>query len=563
MLQPGSILESRYKIVRPLGQGGMGAVYEAVDQRFGTPVAVKEILLELGANADEAKRKMVREAFEREAKALANARHEAVPFVRDYFSEGDSEFLVMELVEGDELAELLASRRAPFSAREALGWLDQLLDALDYLHTLSPPIVHRDIKPQNLKLNARGRVKLLDFGIAKSIDAGSATVTSHTFLAATLNYSPIEQILRVIDPTFREFILLSHKEKAEAVLSQATDARCDIYALGATFYHLLTNRVPVDATKRAVEVWSGNDDPLEAPSSLNPSIPEAVSAYLLNSMAIERDDRFVSAREMRQAMPTGEAKATEEQSSFDAPTVAGLPPDTFGDRDDALTEKMRAKTEHLPLATGSSSADDTVAGATVVDAGPGATQKADTLAGDSANTLSEPAQTRGPDKTRDTGGTDVSERPGISAHEAGLGESQGPPASLLGGRRWILPAAGGAGILLGAIFLGAAWLAMPDPSPPDPLADTNSSVITNSDELPPVPTTSETPFESSIPETPIPETTMQPADTVRTPAPAPTRTPRAVADPTRPPRTPTPRPRTPTPTPKRMTDDCLYNGRCR
>ncbi len=252
MLAVDTVLENRYRIVRLLGQGGMGAVYEAVDERFGTPVALKEILIELANVASEKKRDLVMKAFEREAKSLANARHEAIPFVRDYFSESGSQFLVMELVEGDELADLLVKREKPFPLADVLNWLDQLLDALDYLHTLSPPIIHRDIKPQNLKLTQRGKIKLLDFGIAKSIDDSASTITNQTFVAATLNYSPIEQILRVIDPTFREFIVLNHKEEAERVLNQTTDARCDLYALGATFYHFLTNHPPIDAPKRSV-----------------------------------------------------------------------------------------------------------------------------------------------------------------------------------------------------------------------------------------------------------------------------------------------------------------------
>jgi len=320
MLAVDTVLENRYRIVRLLGQGGMGAVYEAIDERFGTPVALKEILIELANVASEKNRDLVIKAFEREAKSLANARHEAVPFVRDYFSEAGSQFLVMELVEGEELGDLLIKRKKPFPLADVLNWLDQLLDALDYLHTLSPPIIHRDIKPQNLKLTQRGKIKLLDFGIAKSIDDSASTITNQTFVAATLNYSPIEQILRVIDPTFREFIVLNHKEEAERVLNQTTDLRCDIYALGATFYHFLTNHPPIDAPKRSVAVWSGKKDPLPNPSELNPKIPQLVSEYLLKAMRVERDERFSSALEMREALETAiaikETGATDRAQSL-------------------------------------------------------------------------------------------------------------------------------------------------------------------------------------------------------------------------------------------------------
>jgi serine/threonine protein kinase len=310
MLALNQVLQDRYRITRQLGQGGMGAVYEAIDERFGEPVALKEIILEL---ASEEQKEIVFRAFEREAKALAKAKHEVVPYVRDYFSEVGRQFLVMELVEGDDLGKMLEVRQAPFPLENVLKWMDQLLDALDYLHHLKPPIIHRDIKPQNLKLNLRGKIKLLDFGIARSSDH-SATLTKQTFVGATLNYSPIEQLLRVIYPSFLEFILLKHKENAEEILSQDTDPRSDIYALGGTFYHLLTNQVPIDATKRILDVWEGKPDPLPNPAALNPDLPLAIAECLLKAMAVERKDRFSSALEMQETL-----KSVTSKINFDPP----------------------------------------------------------------------------------------------------------------------------------------------------------------------------------------------------------------------------------------------------
>src|SRR6187431_1115726 len=146
MLAAETVLQNRYRIIRLLGQGGMGAVYEALDERLDTTVALKETLF-----ADERLRKQ----FEREARLLARMHHPALPRVSDHFSEGDGQFLVMQFIPGDDLSEKYAQRRSPFSPAEVLVWADQLLDALDYLHTQEPPIVHRDIKPQNLKLTAR------------------------------------------------------------------------------------------------------------------------------------------------------------------------------------------------------------------------------------------------------------------------------------------------------------------------------------------------------------------------------------------------------------------------
>ncbi len=298
MLAINQILQNRYRIIRQLGHGGMGAVYEAIDERFGEPIALKEIIIDL---SNPHRKTSILKAFEREAKSLAKASHESIPFVRDYFSEMNRQFLVMELIAGSDLGEMLTERRTYFPVEDALNWIDQILDALDYLHTLNPPIIHRDIKPHNLKLTSRRKIKLLDFGIVKSNEAGK-TETSGTFAGATLEYSPIEQILPVINPTFKEYILMQHRTQAEKVLAQNTDGRCDLYALGATFYHLLTNKTPVDATKRALDIWSGNPDSLSQPSDLNPVIPKWLSDYILKAMAVERDDRFSSALEMRQIL---------------------------------------------------------------------------------------------------------------------------------------------------------------------------------------------------------------------------------------------------------------------
>lgn len=139
MIAINQLLQNRYRIIRQLGHGGRGAVYEAIDERFGTPIALKEIIIDaVSKNQID----LILKAFEREAKSLAKIRHEAVPFVRDYFSEFDRRFLVMELVEGDDLASQLAKRSTPFPVEDVLKWLEQLLNTLDYLHSLNPPIIH-------------------------------------------------------------------------------------------------------------------------------------------------------------------------------------------------------------------------------------------------------------------------------------------------------------------------------------------------------------------------------------------------------------------------------------
>ncbi len=184
MLLVNEILHSRYRILRQLGHGGMGAVYEAHDSVFDTTCALKEIMI--ATNSQNAKQQeLLLRAFEREAKLLAKIKHEAVPHVRDYFTDTNRQFLVMELVEGKDLGGLLEERQTPFPLEDVLRWMEQLLDGLDYLHTQNPPIYHRDLKPQNLKITPRGKIKLLDFGIAKggAEAPNSTTINNQTFVA--------------------------------------------------------------------------------------------------------------------------------------------------------------------------------------------------------------------------------------------------------------------------------------------------------------------------------------------------------------------------------------------
>lgn len=279
MLTPNTILQGRYNIVRQLGQGGMGTVYEAVDERLDTTVALKETFF-----ADERLRKQ----FEREARLLARLHHPALPRVSDHFSEGEGQFLVMQFIPGDDLSQMMEQKRGPFPADQVLTWADQLLDALDYLHTQEPQIVHRDIKPQNLKLTARGQIILLDFGLAKG-QAGeiSRVTTAASIFGYTPNYAPLEQIQGL-----------------------GTDSRSDLYSLAATTYHLLTGTKPPDALTRAAALVNGQPDPLLPATDLNPAVGSEVSSVLQQAMAQNREQRFSSASEMRKALHRTEQTST-------------------------------------------------------------------------------------------------------------------------------------------------------------------------------------------------------------------------------------------------------------
>lgn len=279
MLTPETVLQGRYRIVRPLGQGGMGTVYEAIDERLDSTVALKETLF-----ADERLRKQ----FEREARLLARMHHQALPRVSDHFSEGDGQFLIMQFIPGDDLAEKSSQRGSPFPVAEVMTWADQLLDALDYLHTHEPPIVHRDIKPQNLKLTSRGQIILLDFGLAKGQASEiSKVTTSASIFGYTPNYAPLEQVQGL-----------------------GTDARSDLYALAATLYHLVTGVKPPDALTRAAAIVNGQPDPLRPATDVNETIPQGLSAVLERGMAQNREQRYRNAAEMRQALQQSGSETT-------------------------------------------------------------------------------------------------------------------------------------------------------------------------------------------------------------------------------------------------------------
>jgi len=287
MLSPNIILQNRYRVVRELGHGGMGTVYEALDQRVNCIVALKETI---AGNDEEARR-----AFEREASLLGNLRHSALPKVMDYFSDDEGDFLVMEFIPGYDLAELLDLRGGPFPQSQVLRWADDLLRVLEYLHGQEPPVLHRDIKPSNLKLTKQGEVFLLDFGLAKGSFGQMPTLaTSRSVRGYTPIYASLEQI---------------H--------GHGTDARSDLYSLGATLYHLLTGVAPIDAPSRFHAVEEDQPDPLPPVEELNTEASPNIGAVIHQAMAISRKQRPASAAMMRKALRNAaeedERRSAEEE----------------------------------------------------------------------------------------------------------------------------------------------------------------------------------------------------------------------------------------------------------
>ena len=271
MIEAGTFLQQRYKIDKQIGQGGMGAVYVATDERFGSRVAIKETLF-MDDN--------FRKAIEREARLLNSLKHSALPRVTDHFEEDNGQFLVMEYIAGEDVAAILEREQRPFPPSQVVKWADELLDALDYLHNQTVPVVHRDIKPQNIKVTPKGDVILLDFGLAKGnpTDASKQTAAKSIF-GYSKNYASLEQIQ-----------------------GTGTDPRSDLYSLAATLYHLLTNVAPEDALSRAMSVLSQNGDPLLPANMVEPSVPEGLAGVLHKALDLNASGRPASAAEMREML---------------------------------------------------------------------------------------------------------------------------------------------------------------------------------------------------------------------------------------------------------------------
>jgi serine/threonine protein kinase len=291
-LAPNSLIQNRYLIVHLIGKGGMGEVYLAVDQRLGSAIALKRTFF-----ADD---EMLGGAFEREARTLARLRHPVLPKVSDHFTENGEQYLVMEHIAGDDLAKRLEGAQKAFPLSWVLFWADQLLDALAYLHSHEPPIIHRDIKPQNLKLTDENHIVLLDFGLAKNSTGQTKTSGSSGSTGSVVGYTP-------------------HYAPMEQVRGTGTNPRSDIYSLSATLYQLMTNTVPADALTRADALLNGSPDPIKPLNEINPEVPREVSDVVLHGMEVSQERRFATAKEMQKTL----RKAfSQMQEAMTAQTVA-------------------------------------------------------------------------------------------------------------------------------------------------------------------------------------------------------------------------------------------------
>lgn len=299
-LKEETVLRERYLIRRIIGRGGMGSIYLAEDLRLeGRQCALKEVRYDRDLPEDTLKQ--TRDQFLREATVLARLDHPNLPKVSDFFSIDDRDYLVMDFIPGKDLRTMMVEARQNDSflpERLVLSWASQLSEALIYLHSLDPPVLHRDIKPSNLKITPSGLLKLVDFGLVKLLAPEEMTITIIQGRGTAL-YTPLEQY---------------------GGDTGHTDVRSDVYAFGATLYHLLTNEAPMEARERFLN--PGSMPPLR---EFNPDISPRTERVVMWAMSLHPSERPQSVETLRDAL-LGENwnPAAQPRTSLPTPSLGDV-----------------------------------------------------------------------------------------------------------------------------------------------------------------------------------------------------------------------------------------------
>jgi len=265
LLEEGFILKNRYKILHHIKSGGMGIVYKAFDNISDVVCVVKEMLPSDRTPGD--LQKFI-EVFERESRILSTLDHPDLPKVFDYFASEETNryYLCMTFIEGEDLDTILKREGTPGLPQDkVIKWSIDVLNILDYIHNQNPPIVYRDLKPSNIMIQNDGHLMLIDFGIARIIAKGTSQKIK-TINTGTKEYMPIEQLQGQPEPG------------------------SDLYALGATMYHLLTGEppAPLNVEKTVIE--------------LNRSVSLKLNSIIMKALRMDVSKRFTSARTMKEEL---------------------------------------------------------------------------------------------------------------------------------------------------------------------------------------------------------------------------------------------------------------------
>lgn len=305
-LEQGALLRNRYRIIEVLGHGGMGSIYRAVDENLGVEVAVKENLFTVEDYTRQ---------FKREATILANLRHPNLPRVSNHFSIPDQgQYLIMDYIEGEDLQERM-ERQKTIPEEEVITIGSAICDALTYMHSQDPQVLHRDIKPGNVRITPKGDIYLVDFGLAKVMRGNKTTTTGAR--AMTMGFSPPEQYG-----------------------AARTDTRTDIYSLGATLYTALTGSTPEDSLAQTMD-----QEILTPVRERKPSVSRRVAEAVEKALQVHPNDRFQMASEFKNELL--KAKSGRFQFNFGMEEKLSPPPEAGQQAHGSGAEKDRVITKEL------------------------------------------------------------------------------------------------------------------------------------------------------------------------------------------------------------------------
>jgi eukaryotic-like serine/threonine-protein kinase len=295
ILQPGDVLAGRYEVLQLLGEGGMGAVYKAMDRELGRPVAMKLIRPELAAHP------AILARFKQELLLSHQVTHKNVIRIYDLGDADGVKFITMEFVEGQDLHALIQEKQK-FSPEEAVEIMQQVCRALEAAHSVG--VIHRDLKPQNIMRDASGRILVMDFGLARTVDGGGG-MTQSGALVGTMDYMSPEQ-----------------------ALAQDLDHRSDLFTVGLIFYELLTGKMPFKADSALASLIKRTQERASPVSDHDESIPAPLTHIV--SRCLERDPahRYQSAAEMLQDLDAWQGNRAAATLGFQPavkPWGQGLP----------------------------------------------------------------------------------------------------------------------------------------------------------------------------------------------------------------------------------------------